>query len=341
MSETVILCVDRDNDIGEKTDNKGPIIGEKENKRVANELLLADPEESDANTIFQGLRLKQERQNTEIVTITGDKQVGVKSDEKLEKQLEEIKNNLEIKKAILVSDGAEDEYILPIVQSKMEIVSVKRVIVKQSEQLEGAYYMIKRFLHDVAEDPRMAKIFLGIPAIVLVILSIFGTAGWRVVLGALGLYLIIKGFKLEGVIESVITEFSTSLQKGRITFFMYVLATLFSVLGLYYGYTSMTNIGTFDLLTSSFAFLNGSVYIFFIAGFFVWIGRLIMAYTKREHSLRYLTVLSLLFAIIIVTKSATNLILKPDVGFTTLATSIIIGFLALGISLSLERIKGR
>ena len=43
---------------------------------------------------------------------------------------------------VLISDGAEDEYILPIIQSRIKITSVSRVSVKQSHELEDTYYRI-------------------------------------------------------------------------------------------------------------------------------------------------------------------------------------------------------
>jgi len=45
----LILCVDRDDDIGLKTEEKTPILGRKENLNAAISLALKDPEEPDAN----------------------------------------------------------------------------------------------------------------------------------------------------------------------------------------------------------------------------------------------------------------------------------------------------
>ena len=44
----------------------------------------------------------------------------------------------------MISDGAEDEQILPIIQSRINVSSVQRVIVKQSETAESTYYILKR-----------------------------------------------------------------------------------------------------------------------------------------------------------------------------------------------------
>ena len=47
----LVLCVDRDDDVGIKTGVAGPIVGVKENIEVASKLGVADPSESDTNSI--------------------------------------------------------------------------------------------------------------------------------------------------------------------------------------------------------------------------------------------------------------------------------------------------
>ena len=62
------------------------MVGEEENIKAAEALALFDPEDSDVNAIFMALKTKHEcdkdkvYKSTEIVTLTGDKSVGVKSD---------------------------------------------------------------------------------------------------------------------------------------------------------------------------------------------------------------------------------------------------------------------
>ena len=60
--KTLVLCVDRDNDIGAKTGLQAPLIGRDQNLAAATKLGLADPEDSDVNallsavSIYDGLR---------------------------------------------------------------------------------------------------------------------------------------------------------------------------------------------------------------------------------------------------------------------------------------------
>jgi len=57
LGRILILCVDRDNDLGMKAGIKTPILGRKENIRAAATLALRDPEEPDANAMFEAVRI--------------------------------------------------------------------------------------------------------------------------------------------------------------------------------------------------------------------------------------------------------------------------------------------
>ncbi len=83
-SKTIVICVDRDNDIGEKAGLDTPIIGKEASLSAATKLALADSEDSDVNAIFYAIsvydRLVEEAVEAELVLVAGDKKVGVTSD---------------------------------------------------------------------------------------------------------------------------------------------------------------------------------------------------------------------------------------------------------------------
>ncbi|HJO28819.1 MAG TPA: DUF373 family protein, partial [Candidatus Poseidoniia archaeon] len=80
---TLVLAVDRDNDLGRKTGIRSPVIGRESNLEAAQQLGLADPEESDTNTMFAAVRiydqLLKDDVKVEVVTICGDVRVGTRS----------------------------------------------------------------------------------------------------------------------------------------------------------------------------------------------------------------------------------------------------------------------
>jgi putative membrane protein len=148
----LVLCVDRDDDLGTKAGINGPVIGRQENLDAAIALGLADPEDVDTNTVLSGLQLYDDLVKrgleAEIATISGDSHVGFQSDLILTTQLENVLEVVKPDRAILVSDGAEDESIYPVISSRVKIDSVRRVYVKQSKSIEGTYFMIVKTLQD-------------------------------------------------------------------------------------------------------------------------------------------------------------------------------------------------
>ncbi len=172
----LILCVDRDDDIGEKANIETPIIGRQANLDAAVALGLKDPEDSDTNSILSAVsmydNLKAEGQDVEIATICGASSVGYTSDQALSNELDVVLEQLNPDTSILVTDGAEDEYITPIVSSKIDISHVRTVYVKQSESVENLYYLlVKTFKEEKAKRKLLLPISLA-----LLVYGFFGVA---------------------------------------------------------------------------------------------------------------------------------------------------------------------
>lgn len=53
----LVLCVDRDGDLGAKAGVKTPVVGREANLNAAVALALKDPEEPDANAMFEVVRI--------------------------------------------------------------------------------------------------------------------------------------------------------------------------------------------------------------------------------------------------------------------------------------------
>lgn len=170
----LILCVDRDDDIGEKTGIDTPLIGRKDNLNAAVALGLKDPEDSDTNSIFSAVstydELKKEGEDVEVATVCGASTIGYRSDKILSKELDHVIEEVEPDTVILVTDGAEDEYITPIVSSKVDISHVKTVYIKQSESVENLYYTIVKTF----QEEKAKKKFLLPLSLALLVYGFFG-----------------------------------------------------------------------------------------------------------------------------------------------------------------------
>jgi len=210
------LCVDRDDDIGRKAKIKGPIIGEKNCIEAAIKLGINDPEDSDVNSILACVReYKENRDVVDCIVLTGHKDRGLKADRRILKQFDQVlKKYKDIDGVVFVSDGADDEQLLPIISQKVNVMSIKTVIVKQQKELEKGYYVIK----EAIKDPDMAKIFLGMPGIILFLLS-FGEYGFRLVLFSIGIFLIAKGFGIDKNIVNTFKNFkkTTNLENNSLS----------------------------------------------------------------------------------------------------------------------------
>ena len=55
--DVLVLCIDRDNDLGRKGGVISPVVGRQANIDAALKLGMADPEDSDVNTIFGGIKV--------------------------------------------------------------------------------------------------------------------------------------------------------------------------------------------------------------------------------------------------------------------------------------------
>lgn len=334
----LVLSVDRDNDIGEKTDFRGPLVGREKVLEAAKALGLADPGDSDFNAMFEAVRVLGELgegYEAEVAVVTGDRSVGIKSDREIGEQLRKVLEGFRASGVILVTDGSEDEHVMPLIQSRAPVISVKRVIVKQSEQLESGYYKIMDFLERSLESPKMARLIFGLPAVILILLGLFGLEGMRFVVGLLGIYLLIKGFKLERYFEGAWEELKTSFTRRRFAFFMYIVAIVFGILAVFRGYTVMLDYLSIGLFESIASFLGDSIYIFWLTGSVAWIGRNIGLPKRKGRRVAVVPIFGL--AISIVVFSASQLIIMPEYPFTYFIFAIIVGFALLFLALFIER----
>jgi putative membrane protein len=227
-----IICVDRDGDFSKKAGIPGPIIGRKDNLQAAVKLSLSDPTDSDANTVYAAIKrfdsLKSQYKKIEIITLVGSEKFGFDSDIKINEQLDRFLNKFKADQFVLVTDGAEDDQIIPILQSRAPIIAKETVIVKQAKSVESAYYTIKEAL----KDPFLARAVFGIPGIIILLYLLMPTIGLQLVAGLFGVYLILKGFGLEDKILGGIKEITTSISSQRVSFPFYIGAILIALFGI-------------------------------------------------------------------------------------------------------------
>jgi putative membrane protein len=283
----LVVCVDRDDDIGRKAGLHGPIIGRSAVLEAASKLGTADPEDTDTNALFGGLRLYDElRENdeeVEVVALTGSAKVGVVSDRLIAEQLDRVLKQHPAEAAYFVSDGAEDEYLLPILASRIRIDGVRRVIVRQAPGLESTYYTVTRAL----KDPKLrAKTVLPF-ALVLIVLGLAAAAGqlvWGFIALVLliGIYLIFWTFDVDEAIIDSITTASADIRQGAIAFGFGLFAIGVIGAGFLEGYNAYLP-ATANNLDRLLRFFVAAIIWWLVAGIIWETGRAIRRYVAKGH----------------------------------------------------------
>ncbi len=336
----LILNVDRDDDFGRKAKVKTPIIGIQDNLDAANKLGRADPEDSDLNAIFLAIstydRLGGEGKDVEVATLCGDISVGVKSDQKINDQLKTVIKKTGAEEAILISDGAEDEYILPIVQSRLKIISIQRVSVKQSKELEDTYYRIIKLL----DDDKVKKQFILPIALVLIVWAIFAilnmaASGFGAIVFTLGAYLLIRVFNWEKNIASMFSEMKSGLLTGKLSFYTYIIAIVIIAISTFYAFNNTKFNSELLWAVPVLSFLKDITWGIVSAGLVATFGRVTDLYVRKNKvNWSYWIVPFSLFAFgftaYAISKSLYYSLLN-DFSITPFQTFEFIGYLSAGI----------
>ena len=204
----LVICVDRDDDVGEKTGIKTPVVGRNACIEAAQRLALEDPEDADSNSIFSAIKtyedLVSRGYQAEVVTVTGVAQRGVQADEKIVMEIRGVLEGFSANGAVIVSDGEDDESVIPVIQAVLPVVSVQRVVMKVSRSVEYSYAVFGKYLKMVAYDPKYSKFFLGVPGILLLIGGIATVLGYTaeifaVLISILGGAFLIRAFDIDRV----------------------------------------------------------------------------------------------------------------------------------------------
>ena len=233
----LVLCVDRDNDLGKKANVHGPIVGRDECIKAAAKLALADPTDSDSNSIFGAVKKFDEvrtQTNAQVAVLTGHGKTGFESDRKIAQQLESVLDEFPATGFVLVTDGAEDDQVIPILQSRAPVISKETIIVSQASEVESTYFTIKRAL----QDPDFTRTFILVPGVVVLLWGVLAFMNseelfFRSMLLVVGTYLILKGTGLENSIANAITTVTGSLSLQRVSFPLYLMTILIFIFGIY------------------------------------------------------------------------------------------------------------
>ncbi len=210
-NKLLVICIDRDNDVGEKAGIITPVVGRDACIEAAQRLALEDPEDADSNSIFAAIKtyedLISKGYQVEVVTVAGVKDRGVQADEKILLETKKTLEKFSANGAVIVSDGEDDESVIPVIQNVLPVVSVQRVVMKVSRSVEYSYAVFGKYLKMLAYDSKYSKFFLGVPGILLLIggvATVFGYTAeiFAVLVSILGGAFLIRAFDIDRIWSS-------------------------------------------------------------------------------------------------------------------------------------------
>lgn len=278
---TLVLCVDRTNDVGRKTGLQTPVAGWEAVRSLVIDVGLADPEDSGVNSLLEALRVTRDlRENRDeeaiVAVVSGASESMVGADRAVARQLDELIAQHDPDSAVVVIDSAEDERLVPIVESRLRVDSVDRVVVRQARDLESTYYLLKQFLAD--EELRQTVLvpiglaLLAFPALTLVT----GVAqAMATITAVIGLFLLYKGIGIDDALRHAAGQVRDSLYSGQVSVVTYVVAAGLTLVGLFAGALGVSDLASDDVFLSAMRFAYDSVAWLALAALAASTGRLL------------------------------------------------------------------
>jgi len=205
-NKLLVICIDRDDDLGRKTGISTPVVGRNACIEAAQRLALEDPEDADSNSIFFAIKtyedLVSKGYKAQVVTVTGVENRGVQADEKVASEIRSVLKKFSANGAVIVSDGEDDEMVIPVILNIIPVISVQRVVMQVSRTIEHSYAVFGKFLKLVMYNPKYSKFFLGVPGILLLIGGIGAVTGYNaeifaVLVSILGGAFLIRAFDID------------------------------------------------------------------------------------------------------------------------------------------------
>ena len=294
--KTLVLCVDRDDDIGAKTGIKGPLVGREDNLSTAIKLGLVDPEDSDVNAMLSAVNvydgLVKDGAEVELATICGDVRVGATSDMILTQQLDRVLEEVRPDRVFLVSDGAEDEAFAPILGSRIRVDHVRRVYVRQTPGAESLYYVFAKQMR----NPKVRRKVIAPLGLVLFLfgiiylLSPYAAPALALIFAGVYLIMISLPFNSVGDVVTAVRDYYETVRggvaSGDLSIFFTVGSVILVIVGVAFGLDLARKTQT-DILPQALSFILGALWWCILAVLVYEGGKVLTAYFKHGRVPRH------------------------------------------------------
>ncbi len=236
----LILCIDRDNDVGERLGIPTPVIGRDPLLNIAIQYILRYPDDSDANAMFGAIQLYDNlaaslgKDNVEVALVTGASSEDTMADLKLIGEVDRVLAQFNADAFIVVSDGPADEAIVPLLQSRRPVISVRRIVVRQSRGFEEFVVLAKYYLTKLFVEPKYRKYALGLPGLLLLLYGIASIIAYKLpaIVAALVGSVIVLLFGVSALLVAfnIHEKILSFIRRYELTFFTIVVSAMLLIL---------------------------------------------------------------------------------------------------------------
>lgn len=239
---TLVVCLYRGAPLSEA---EPPIVGREAVERLVTTAGVEDPEDSRVNCLLEGLRVARDLDDG-IVAVLSTRSDSVAGDREIAAQIEELVARHNPDSAVVVVDSAEDERLVPLVESRVPVDAVDRVVVRQARDIESTYYLLKQFLGD-EELRKTILVPIGVALLIFpVLLAVFDsiTLSIGTIAAVLGLFLLYKGLSIDTLLANLSDGVREALYAGQISLVTYVVAAGLALVGIFVGMLGASSLDT-------------------------------------------------------------------------------------------------
>ncbi|PSP90859.1 hypothetical protein BRC90_00300 [Halobacteriales archaeon QS_4_69_34] len=264
-----------------------PVVGREAVRSLVLATGLDDPESSRVNCLLAALRtaddLRSEGERAIVAVVAGGTET-VNADRAIARQIEDLVATHRPEAAVVVVDSAEDERLVPVIESRVRVDAVDRVVVRQARDLESTYYQLKQFLAD--EQLRRAVLVpLGIALLavpVLLTLTASPTVVVAVAAAVVGSGVLYKGLGVDDALAGLAGDARAALYSGQVSIVTYVVAAGLALVGIAAGGIGASELVDESPLLTAMAFAFDSVPWLATAGLAAAAGRLLDEWLRAE-----------------------------------------------------------
>ncbi|MFB6183481.1 MAG: DUF373 family protein, partial [Haloarculaceae archaeon] len=223
---TLVVCLDRGGDL--VGDRDPPVVGREAVERLVVEFGTTDPEDSRINCLLEGLRVAgavdAEEDEEAVVAVLSGAGDAINADRAVAGQASTLIETYDVDSAVVVVDSAEDERMVPIIESRVAVDAVDRVVIRQARDIESTYYLLKQFLAD--EELRktvlvpLGVVLIAFPALWLATESPGLATG--AIAAVVGLSLLYKGLGVDDHLAALPAQIREAFYSGQVALVTYV-----------------------------------------------------------------------------------------------------------------------